>query len=104
VKPPEKPRKPRPIGEAVASFLDNAGLAKRVAQASVVPEWPELVGEQIASLTEPISVSRDGTLFVSVLSSAWMNELSLMEPQLLEALNRKAGRPPVRRIHWRLTR
>jgi hypothetical protein len=33
-----------------------------------------------------------------------MNELSLMEPQLLAALNAKPGRAKVSKIHWRLMR
>jgi hypothetical protein len=33
-----------------------------------------------------------------------MNELSLMEPELLRALNGKEGRPAIRRIRWVLKR
>jgi predicted nucleic acid-binding Zn ribbon protein len=97
-------RVPKRIDEALASYLERSGLAERVEQAAIIPEWPRLVGVQIAQVTEPLSIARDGTLFVAVSTNAWMNELSLMEPQLLTALNRKSGRPPVRRIHWRLMR
>ena len=61
-------------------------------QAGIIPEWPTLVGAQIAAVTEPHQIARDGTLFVAVTTNAWMNELSLMEPQLLSALNAKEGR------------
>jgi predicted nucleic acid-binding Zn ribbon protein len=97
-------RAPKRIDEALASYLERSGLAERVEQAAIIPEWPQLVGVQIAQVTEPLSIARDGTLFVAVRTNAWMNELSLMEPQLLTALNSKVGRPPVRRIHWRLMR
>ena len=96
--------KPRPIGEALASFLTESGLAGRVEQAAIIPEWVSLVGPQIAEVTEPLSVARDGTLFVAVRTNAWMTELSLLEPQLLAALNARPGRPRVGRIHWRLMR
>jgi hypothetical protein len=33
-----------------------------------------------------------------------MSELSLMEPQVIAAINRVPGRTPIRRIHWRLRR
>ena len=33
-------------------------LGARVEQASVIPEWPALVGPQIAAVTEPLSVTR----------------------------------------------
>ncbi|HJU66332.1 MAG TPA: DUF721 domain-containing protein [Gemmatimonadaceae bacterium] len=97
-------RAPKRIDEALASYLERSGLAERVEQAAIIPEWAQLVGVQIAQVTEPLSIARDGTLFVAVRTNAWMNELSLMEPQLLSALNEKPGRTPVRRIHWRLMR
>lgn len=97
-------RKPERIGDALSSFLDQSGLAARVDQAAIIPEWPALVGAQIAAVTEPLSIARDGTRFVAVRTNAWMNELSLMEPQLLSALNAREGRAKVARIHWRLMR
>jgi predicted nucleic acid-binding Zn ribbon protein len=97
-------RDPKPIGEVLASFLQQSGLAERVEQAAIIPDWVSLVGEQIAQVTAPLSISRDGTLFVAVRTNAWMTELSLMEPQLLRAINAKPGRSRVQRIHWRLMR
>jgi predicted nucleic acid-binding Zn ribbon protein len=99
-----KPDEPRRIGEAIASFLANTGIAGRVEQARVIPEWAELVGEDIARVTEPQAVTADGTLFVAVTTHSWMSELSLMEPQVIAAINKVPGRAPIRRIHWRLRR
>jgi predicted nucleic acid-binding Zn ribbon protein len=99
-----KKDRPRPIGEAITSFFERSGIARRIEQASVIPEWPQLVGGQIAQVTQPLSISRDGTLFVAVKTSSWMNELSLMEPQLLASLNAKQGRAPVARIRWQMMR
>jgi predicted nucleic acid-binding Zn ribbon protein len=96
--------KPAPVGDVLAKLLAQSGLAERVEQASVVPEWPTLVGPTIAAVTEPLLVTADGTLFVAVRTNAWMTELSLMEPELLRALNAKEGRAPVRRIRWQLKR
>jgi predicted nucleic acid-binding Zn ribbon protein len=102
--PEEKKRKPEAIGNVVGSFLREAKLDERVEAAQVVPEWESLVGKQIATVTKPISVTRDGTLFVSVKTNAWMTELSLMEPQILRALNAKAGRSRIRKIRLQLMR
>jgi predicted nucleic acid-binding Zn ribbon protein len=93
---------PEPVGEVIASYLASSGLAARVEQASVIPEWPTLVGRQIAAVTEPLLITADGTLFVTVASSPWMAELSLMERQLLGAINRVPGRPPVTKIRYRM--
>ena len=98
----EKRRKPQRVSDVLAEYLQQAGLAARVDQAGVIPEWPSLVGEQVAAVTQPRSVTPDGTLFVSVTTNAWMTELSLLEPELLRALNSKPGRTPVRRIRWLL--
>ena len=97
-------RRPQPISAAISKFLDQAGIRDRVEQATVVPEWPKLVGSQIAAVTEPMSVTADGVLFVAVRTHAWMSELSLMEPELLASLNRAGGRQPVRKIRWQLMR
>ena len=97
-------KKPSAIGDVLAGVLKESGLAERVEQAAIIPEWASLVGAQIASVTEPTSITEEGTMFVRVTTNAWMNELSLMEPELLRALNAKPGRVPVRRIRWLLRR
>lgn len=100
----EKKKKPEALGSIVASWLGESGLAERVDQASIIPEWPKLVGPQIAKVTSPQSISANGTLFVGVTTNAWMNELSLLEPELLRSLNAKPDRVPVKRIRWLLAR
>lgn len=97
-------RKPEPIADVLQGWIDKSGIATRIGQASVVPEWEKLIGPQISSVTAPTSVSADGTLWVQVTTNAWMNELSLMEPQLLKALNARPGQAKIRRIRWVLKR
>jgi predicted nucleic acid-binding Zn ribbon protein len=77
---------PQPVSELLARFLNRKGLAAKVEAASVVPEWPHLVGPQIAAVTAPLRVS-DGLLFVAVESSAWIMELNLMKADILRHLN-----------------
>ena len=100
----DRKKRPEALGNLVASFLDTSGLAKRVDQAGIIPDWPKLVGPQIAAVTSPQSISANGTLFVHVTTNAWMNELSLMEPELLRYLNSDAKRVSVKRIRWLLAR
>ena len=97
-------KKPSSVGDVLAGVLRDSGIAERVEQARLIPEWPALVGAQIAAVTEPTSIAADGTMFVRVTTNAWMNELSLMEPELLRALNATEGRAPVKRIRWLLKR
>ncbi|HEV8234910.1 MAG TPA: DUF721 domain-containing protein [Gemmatimonadaceae bacterium] len=100
----ERKKRPEAIGKIVADWLGQRGLADRVDQAGVIPEWPRLVGPQIAAVTSPQSITANGTLFVHVTTNAWMNELSMLEPELLRSLNAKPDRTPVRRIRWLLAR
>jgi len=100
----EKKRRPVPISEALKGFLKRRGLSKRVEQAGAIDDWPNAVGPQIAAVTKPISVTPDGTLFVAVSTHAWMSELSLMEPDLLRALNGPGPHAKVRKIRFQLQR
>jgi predicted nucleic acid-binding Zn ribbon protein len=90
---------PTPLSEALTSYFRQAGITKRVQQAGIIEEWPELVGPQIAAVTAPESVTPDGLLRVRVATAAWANELSLMSPKILARLNAgRSGR--VKEIRW----
>jgi predicted nucleic acid-binding Zn ribbon protein len=94
-----KPRQPATLADALASYLKQSGISKRLQQAGIVEQWAELVGPQIAAVTAPESVTPDGVLRVNVASAAWANELILMTPRILARLN--AGRTGrVKHIRW----
>jgi predicted nucleic acid-binding Zn ribbon protein len=95
-------KKPSALGDVLADVMRTSGIAARVDQAGIIPEWSTLVGPAIARVTDPQSIAADGTLFVTVTTNAWMMELSMMEPELLRALNAKEGRIPVKKIRWLL--
>jgi len=96
--------RPEPIADVLRSFLRGAGLDARVERAQVLVEWASFVGPQIASVTEPRTVTEDGTLFVGVKTHGWMSELSMMERSLLAKINARTGREPIRKIRWELLR
>ena len=84
---------PQPLGELMGRFLDRSGLTPKLEAAAAALDWPALVGPQIAAVTEALRVS-EGTLFVAVASSAWMNELNMMRAELMRRINagRREGR------------
>ena len=92
------------VGAAVARFLRSHGHAARVEQASVIAEWPRIVGPQIARATQAFSISADGILVVGVSTNAWMAELTMHEREFLARLNEGSERPRVRRIRWQIKR
>ncbi len=88
-----------PLGDAIEHYFRHQGIKRRMEQASVVPEWSELVGDKIAAVTSPREVRRDGTLIVAVKSAAWMQELQLMEPTIRTQLVKRGKK--IKRIVWR---
>ncbi|HEX2187901.1 MAG TPA: DUF721 domain-containing protein [Longimicrobiaceae bacterium] len=84
---------PQLVGDVLSRFLNRSGLEAKVEAASVLTEWAERVGPQIAAVTEPLRVSED-TLFVAVSTSAWMMELTLMKGEIVRRLNagKKTGK------------
>lgn len=98
---PEPPRgpgrtaasQPQLVRDLLATYLDRSGLREGVEAASVIDEWPELVGPGIAAVTRVRRVA-DGVMVVGVATSAWLMELNLMKKELLSRTNagRKAGR------------
>src|SRR5207248_9976094 len=91
-------RQPMAVGAALRNYLARSGLARRLAQAQVIPEWLSPVGPQIGAVTHPESVTPEGTLFVRVATSAWMSELQLMAPQIMAAINAGRGAGRIRAI------
>ena len=101
---PNDKREPSRITDAIRGFLDQSGLAGRVAQASIIEAWPQLVGPVVAEATKALAVAADGTLFVAVRTPAWMTELAMMEREILAAINRQQGIGRIARIRWQIAR
>ncbi|CAN5211767.1 hypothetical protein BH24GEM2_BH24GEM2_09860 [soil metagenome] len=91
------PAGPQTVGDLLARFLAKSGLAPKVEAASVLTDWAERVGPQIAAVTEPLRVS-EGTLFVAVSTSPWMMELNLMKADLMRHVNAGKGEGRIEQI------
>lgn len=68
-------------------------------QASAMAAWAGVVDARLGGKTEPLRVSR-GVLWVAVPSSTWVNELTLLKPQLLARLKEKLRGKVVRDLHF----
>ena len=78
------------IAEAMKGYLSRAGLKSRIEQTGVIEDWDRLVGPQIARVTVPERITKEGILFVRVASAAWMQELQLMSPTVLGRLRERS--------------
>ncbi len=95
---------PERLADLLARFLKKSGIESRIKQSAVIDQWATLVGPELAAVTRPLSVSEDGTLFVSARSHAWMSELTMMERDLLASINRITGDRPIHKLRWSLMR
>lgn len=93
---------PGSVREALQKYLAKSGIGEQIEAASVVPEWAERVGPAIAAVTTPLRVSQ-GTLMVGVKSSAWMNELKMMEREILQQVNAGRTRGRIKQIRFQMT-
>jgi predicted nucleic acid-binding Zn ribbon protein len=92
---------PRRLDSALDQVLDRLELTEAVERHAVFREWGERLGPEIARAARPYRVDGD-TLIVRVTTSAWLNELSLRQGELLKRLNAGRRRSSVRRLVFRL--
>lgn len=93
-------KSPLQLSTLLESVFAGKPLQKRLREARVWEVWTEAVGEQIASRAKPLSF-RDGILTVAVSGSAWLQQLSLMKPEIIENVNDAAGEVIVRDMFFK---
>lgn len=81
-------REPKGLGEVVDNLTLKLGWNSPLARGELLASWPELVGEETAARSTPVSIE-DGVLTVSCDSTAWATQLRLMRSALLTAIVQK---------------
>ena len=80
---------PTPIGN-VLSILAPALCPQQTSRCPISSrQWQEAVGSRIATKSEPRRIDPDGTLWVTVTTSVWAQELSLLSSAVRECLQRQ---------------
>lgn len=98
---PQKTKKqPEPFASALDKFVRQVGITKKMKQFSVITSWGEIVGEQIARVTQAERID-NGILFVKTATAPWRNELTLRRLEILEKVNAAAGAKVVKEIRFR---
>ncbi len=97
-------RSPRPLAAALHSARVHAEPLTLLAAAQSA--WPAAAGARVAVEAEPVA-ERNGVLTIACRSATWAQELDLLQPELLERLNRElaeagraGGEPPVRALRF----
>jgi predicted nucleic acid-binding Zn ribbon protein len=94
-------RAPRPLAAAIRIARDRA--APQTPLAGVQQVWAELVGEQVAAVSEPVA-ERDGVIVFSCDSAVWAQELDLMQERFLTALRERLGTDAPRGLRFEARR
>jgi predicted nucleic acid-binding Zn ribbon protein len=93
-------RAPRPVAMAVESLARSVAPATPLARIQNV--WTDAVGEYVAVHAEPLR-ERAGVLTVYCRESVWAQEVALMAPEYVAAINRVLGEEAVREIRTTAT-
>jgi len=87
------------LGQILDKSLKRLELSGRIEEYGIWPIWNETVGPVVARNAQPEKI-RNGTLFVSVTSPTWMNELQYMKQMIAEKLNERIGKEVVKNIFF----
>jgi predicted nucleic acid-binding Zn ribbon protein len=74
------------LGDALDELVETLGIKKKLQEQDVFVLWDKAVGERIAGVAKPTRILK-GTLFVSVKTGAWRNELSMRKQEIVGRLN-----------------
>lgn len=75
-------RDPKGLAETLGQLTAELGWESALASAELLSRWGDVVGDETAEHTEPVSVTR-GVLTVRCTSTAWATQLRIMRVDLL---------------------
>ncbi|WP_195210419.1 DUF721 domain-containing protein [Actinomarinicola tropica] len=92
---------PEPVGPSIERVLRSLGAPSSDGLAALFEDWGGVVGEAIASATQPLALE-DGRLLVAVRDGGWASQIRWMEPDLLVKVARRLGDGVVTSIEARV--
>ncbi len=88
------------IGKIIDDVVKKMDIKRKLNISNIFNRWEEIVGAEIYKKTKPERIIR-GILYISVSTSTWANELSLMSGQLIKKINSFVGEEVVKNIRFR---
>ncbi len=88
------------IGSIIGDVVENLNMKRKLNISRIFNCWEEIVGTEIYKKAKPKKVTA-GVLYMSVTTSTWANELSLMSGQLIEKINSFIGEEVVKSIRFK---
>lgn len=78
------------LGGLLEALIADLGLSQKLTECRAKIVWEEAVGATLAGQARPLRV-RNGRLEVAVASAVWRNQLSFMQRDIVERINRLVG-------------
>ncbi len=92
----------RPLASLVPGMMTGLGLDRRRDEAEIAKVWNNLMDPRVTAHAQPTGLNK-GTLFVSVDSSVWLDEIvRYRRKEILDRLQHSFGRETVKRISFRV--
>ncbi len=88
---------PVSAGDAIRQVVNSLGMAEKLKQQRVLSLWEEIVGKDIASVTQ-VEGFRGEQLTVSVENPTWRHWLIFQRETIRQNLNREVGGEVVKTI------
>ncbi len=85
------------VSLTLGALMKARGLQSRLSEYRIFGQWEKTVGSVIAGHAQPVAV-RGSKLFLAVDSPAWMQQLSLLKPEIIEKVNRSLGKQAIREL------
>ena len=89
------------LSQTLDKLLKARGFQGRLHEYRIFGHWEQTVGAVIARHAQPQQV-RGGKLSLIVDSPAWMQQLSLLKPEIIAKLNKRLGREAIKDITLKL--
>lgn len=89
------------LSVTINKILKARGMQDRLHEYRIFGQWEAAVGPAIARHARPRTL-RGGKLVLLVDSPAWMQQLSMMKPVIMEKLNARLSRETIRDITLKL--
>ncbi len=89
------------LSYTLGSMLKARGLGSRLSEYRIFGQWEKAVGLAIARHAQPQAV-RGKKLTLIVDSPAWMQQLSLLKPEIIEKVNSTLGKKTINDITLRI--
>ena len=97
MKTPKRKFEPQSLGEVLDDIIHSKALNAGITNAKVNALWIQLMGENINSYTEKITL-KNRTLTVALSSAPLREELSYGKEKIIKMMNEELGEPVIEKI------